>query len=242
MTELPESLNELILHSSLLRWILILLTLGLSMVAVDSAIDGLYDEAGQIAAMASVFATILLVSLTSQYAAQTRELVEESKQAREQEQQSREHDRQREVDTLRRGLLNEISSIENIDQFSDQYEVSHSIYEFGAPTTIYEQNADKIGLLTENEIEHVIEYYGRLNKIKKLIDVQRKVDTTVGMDYITEILKRCEALFDFVLWKVSFGRFGQRNSKIRERHIKEKIGELADVQREAIDSLEEELD
>ncbi|WP_424015070.1 hypothetical protein ACOZ35_03425 [Halorubrum xinjiangense] len=67
-----------ILQSPRVRLALIILVTFLSVASIAAALGGIFERAGQLAAVASAFATILLVSLTAQYAIQTQQLVEET--------------------------------------------------------------------------------------------------------------------------------------------------------------------
>lgn len=78
------SLGTKLLHSRYLRGILLVVTLAISVNAIIAMASGIFEEAGQLAAVASAFATILLASLTAQYAQMTQRLAKEAESDREQ--------------------------------------------------------------------------------------------------------------------------------------------------------------
>lgn len=227
-----------ILESGYFRWTFMLLTLGLSAVAIFAASTGLFESAGQIAGVASALATILLVSLTAQYASLTQELVEETRRSRKKELEERELERQREVSSLRNALYKEIEKVEYFEDLAENYEVHRSIDRFPAPSIIYETNGGKIGLLTEDEIDFIIEYYTRLNRVEELMELQAKLDTTIGMNPFTELYRRTEAMINIVLREISFGRFGNTGVDNRKERIGDELSKLAVSQKNALEKLE----
>lgn len=237
-----QSLTFKILHSQTFRWTFLLLTVLFSLVSIISMMGGLFQTGGQLAALASAFATILLVSLTAQYALLTQELVEESETSRIQRQEQRQQEREREIRALRRALYEEIGEIVNLDEYAEQYQVSRSIIRLNAPTTIYESNAGKIGLLSDNEIEHIVAYYTALDHVEEMLRLQRELDTTINMDFVTEYFERVGALMDWFIRTISFGRFGQRHAKDREEYIQGQIEELSETQSAALSAIEEHLE
>lgn len=237
-----ESNTMRVLRSPTLRWVFLLLTLGLSIVAILSAITGKFEPAGQISSIASALATILLVALTAQYAALTRELVKENQEAREQRKEERQREREREIRKLRRSLYQEIGKIGNIEDWSQEYEVGNSLLGFPAPQTVYKTNAGDIGLLTEEEIDYIVEYYSRLDMVQDLLRVQKQVDTVVGMDFLTEMTARMEGLVNRFLHKISFGYLGSIHSQKRKQIIQNQLKQLAKAQDSALSAIEDNLE
>lgn len=231
-----------LLLSPLLRWFLLLITLGLSLVAIVSVLSGLFEESGRIAAVASAFATILLVSLTAQYAQLTQALVRESRRTREEELRQRNEEKRRELNSLRRALKEEIGTVAYLEHMAEEYSPGQSVSDFVAPTTVYEANTDKIGMLTDKEIDLIVEFYTRVELVEDLHKVQRDLHTTIGEDVLTGFFKDFEAYMDYWLWKVSFGYLGSDERIQLTRNIEEQYEELARAQEEAISALEENID
>ena len=214
-------------------------SLFLGMVAFSA---GDLDKASSYASFTSGLATVLLVVLTGWYAIQTGRMVRETRRSREQERQENERQRRREVNSLRQALHEEISKIENLNEFAEDYRTSTSVIGFQVPMTVYRANADKIGLLSEEEADHVVEYYGRVEIIQERMELQRELDTTVGMDVVTEFFERVQAMLDLLLEMVSFGHFGGTGSEKRAEHVSDQIEELAKVQEAALSALEQGLE
>lgn len=204
--------------------------------------EGDIGRATGFASFTSGLATVLLVVITGWYALQTSHMVREMKQSREQERQENKLSRRREVNSLRRALYEEISKIENLEEFAENYSTATSIVGFQVPMTVYRANAGKIGLLSEEEADHVVEYYARVEIIQDRMELQRELDTTADMDVVTEYFERVQALFDLLLDVVSFGRFGGTGSTTRAEHVSEQIKELARVQDAALSALVQRLD
>jgi len=204
--------------------------------------NGLFQTGSQLAALASAFATILLVSLTAQYAMLTQQLVEESEKSRIQRKKELENDREREVRMLRRSLHEEIGKIENLEEYAKEYQVGKSVAKLSAPTTIYQTNSGEIGLLSDDEINYIVEYYTQLEHVNEMLRLQRKMDTTFEMDVFTEHIERGKAFIDYVLRQISFGYFGKRKANDRESYIRHQIEKLADAQNAALSSIEENIE
>ena len=237
LRELPERT----LQSYAFRWTVLLLTVMLVGLAIYTASLGGFETAGQLASITVALATILLVSLTSQYAEQTKELVSESKQDRKQRKQTREREKQTELDSLRRALYEEINKVEYFDELAEEYSVGHSVLGVHTPTTIYESNAPQIGLLTEEEVDPVVEYYTRLERLPDLLEMQRKMDTTVDMGSVEKGVKISEGLVEQLVHKGSFGRVPP-SWENRTETIQERIQSLAEARKNALSALEENMD
>ncbi|TKX87625.1 hypothetical protein EXE43_02170 [Halorubrum sp. SS5] len=231
-----------LLHSGWLRGILVTVTLAISVAAIAAAMLGVFEEAGQLAAIASAFATILLVSLTAQYAKMTQRLAEEAESDRNQRKEFRQEEQEREIRALRRGLHEEIGKVQTYEDYVDRYETGMSIFQIPAPNTVYESNASKIGLLDDDEIDLIVEYYTRLDHIQSELETQRKLDTPYEMGLAREFYERYEAVFDFVVRKLTRGRYGQRTSKNREERIRGLFDDLVTAQSAALEEIESNLD
>lgn len=230
-----------LLRSTFIRNVLITITLSFSIVAVGAPLFGWFKQASQLAAVASAFATILLVSLTAEYAEMTQRLAEEAESDRAQRKELHEQEQRNELRALRRGLHEEIGHVENYDDYVEEYDIGTSVYELAAPTTVYEQNADRIGLLEEDEIEAIVEYYTRLDHIQTEIDTQRRLDTTDEMGLMREYFERWSATVDFLLRTLTGERYGQRVSQQRAERIRSQFSELIEAQTTALEAIESNL-
>lgn len=237
-----SSLTFQVLHSKIFRWIFLVLTITFALISIFSMMEGLFQTGSQLAALASAFATILLVSLTAQYASLTQELVNESEKSRRQRKDERGTERQREVRALRRALHQEIQKIEGFDTLAEEYQASRSVMRLNAPMTIYQSNSEKIGLLSNEEIDSIVEYYTRLEHLEEMFRLQRKMDTTFDMDILTEYFAMIEAIVDKVFYIVTFGNYGDRGKAEREMYIQEQLEKLAETQAAALSAIEKNLE
>lgn len=217
-----RALSHFIIASGIFRWSFLVLTFAFSVASVVAIRLGAYDIGGNSAAVASAFATILLVSLTAQYATQTQKLVEENRQSREQRRESRQKEQRKELMALRRSLYSEIEKIGDLGETAEEEHyrnqpITSTIF----PTTIYEQNADKIGLLEEEERNAVIAYYTYIQHL----------------DYIDDERRRAKQMTGWLPWT------GPNEQAVEERE--EAVGEwieLADkAQEEALEALEKRI-
>lgn len=230
-----------VLNTSWIRAGLLLVVGILAVAAVISAGIGRFRIASQLATVVSAFVTILLVLITAQYAEQTRNLVEESRQTREQNQEFREARHERELRSLRIALREEIGKVQYYNQLAEDYESTRSMLDIDAPDTVYKSNAGDIGLLTEEEVDAVVEYYTRLQQIQATMELQRTVDVPVDMHPLKEWYRRFEVLWNLFLYKITFGRFGSRGPKVREELIRQQFDELTKAQEVALERLEAHL-
>lgn len=237
----PETWSKRVLQSWTLRWTLLLLTVGLSANAVLAAIGGGFQAAGQLSSIVAALATVLLVSLTSQYAEQTERLVQENQNDRQFRKDERELDRQRELDSLRRALYEEIGEVAYFEALAEKYEIGTSAVGVATSSTIYESNAAKIGLLTDEEIDYVVEYYTRLDRVTELMEFQREMDTTVGKGPVETWFRATESLQRAVLRKLTLGYFGSAPSRNRKEMVKDQIDGLSRAQDAALEAIEENL-
>jgi uncharacterized membrane protein len=236
-----RSLPIKILLSSHLRWALFSLSAMLALVAVISLVRGFFDKGGQLAGVAAAFATLLLVSLTAQYAEQTQQLVEENRKTRIESIEQRRKRRTRELKALRRALKEEIQKVQ-FDDLAEDYAISMSINPVFASSTVYEENAAKIGLLTDEEVDYIVEYYTRLDLVEGLMNVQRQLDTTADMGYFEELFRRSEAIVKYIVRIVSFGHLQKDWPNRREETIREEIQKLSESQDAAVEAIHEQLE
>lgn len=113
-----------------------------------------------------------------------------------------------------------------------------SIFPIPAPNTVYESNANNIGLLEDEEVDLIVEYYTRLDHIQSELETQRQLDTTYEMGLAREFYERYESVFDYVVRKLTRGRYGQRTSKNREERIQRLFDDLVTAQSAALEEIE----
>lgn len=120
---------------------------------VQAIISGNIEDASAYGSLIVGLATLLLVFLTAGYAYFTREQVKVLRATRNEE-----HERQ--LHSLRRGLRYEIDAllIDRIESmgFRDTKQ-SHRV----ASRAFFETNADRIGLLSDSEVDAILTYYWR---------------------------------------------------------------------------------
>ncbi|SDL08392.1 hypothetical protein [Natronorubrum texcoconense] len=148
------------------KHLVIILIFGFSIPAILATLTGAFEEAYQISTVVSSIATVVLVYVTFRYVRHTDQLVEETQQARLEEQQRQQEQRKRELTALRRGLLHEIQAGDDLEFFDENGVGNGNAVRRPAPTTIYEQNTDRIGLLTRQEIDAIVNYYTLLQKFE----------------------------------------------------------------------------
>lgn len=238
----PGALSMKLLKSGILRWIIFLLIIVLFVVIVVATQSGGFQIAAQLSGVVSAMAAILLVSLTAEYAQLTQDLVKETENAREQRKKERQTERSRELNALRRALREEVGKVAYFDELAENYEVHYSSEQFPAPSTVYENNAGKIGLLTVEEIDNIIEYYARMDRVLELMDLQRKFDTTTDMGFLEEFLRRMEAIVEMLIRKISFGKVGSHYSQERKQRIRKELSGLHDAQQRAQAAIERNLE
>jgi hypothetical protein len=142
----------------------------------------------------------------------------------------------------KKSTYEEIRAIRGLDEFADEYEPSKSVAGFQVPTAVYRANAQKLGLLSEEEADLVVEYYSRVTFVQERMRLQRELDTTVDMDAVTEIHERMQALLRSLIRAVTLGYYGESGAKKRAEQVREQIRELNRVQEEATTALEQHLD
>lgn len=236
-----KSLAQDILLSWQLRYGLVILTLALALTTLLSSILGVFAAAEQLATVASAFATVLLVSLTAGYAKQTQHLVEETQRDREQREEMEKRQRKQELDLLRRGLRKEIGMVQYFDQLAEEYQAGQSPTGIDAPRTIYEQNASKIGYLSEEEVDHIVEYYTRLKQVEEHMKVQSKMDTPVEMGLISEVLARFHALSKRVSSHIPLVSDSIVTVSDRTEEVRNLLRDLSEAQRKAMNAIDQNI-
>lgn len=212
------------LQSNTFRWTFFLLTVFTSVFALLSLRNGQFQLGSQIGSIASAFATILLVSLTAQYASQTQQLVDENEKMRIQTQNQRREEQRRKVDALRRALHEEIGKVSRIREWAENNS-DQRLDSTPFPTDIYKHNTDKIGLLTPEEVDHIVAYYTFIDHI----------------EYITETKEYSASNGDSgVLGKLGKGNGGNEDAFIEL--LTDRIDDLADAQEKALESIEDQLE
>ncbi|WP_415381478.1 hypothetical protein [Halosimplex sp. TS25] len=172
----------------------------------------------------------------------TQLLVQENKETRKQAQREREKDREREVMALRKSLREEIRKIEGIDELAESYGAGTSAFGLPVSTKVYETNAGKLGLLSDEEIDAIVEYYARVETIQDLMELQARADTSLYKDAVKEYFDSFDTLFNFVLRRVSFGYLGDNKMREREQLISEQLQELHEAQNSAVTAIENHLE
>lgn len=132
---------------------------------------GRVDVALDFARFLTIGATLLLVGLTGLYARETRDMRlaedERTKDAR----------RQRTYN-IRKAFKAEIGAIDNLDSYTDDYE-PHQIARMRrvVPTALYKNSSEQLGMLTEDEVDHIIDYYGIAQMVEDFAYAHRMGDT-----------------------------------------------------------------
>lgn len=156
--------------------IALVFTLGLAVSnGISALLSGEIATASNYASFASGLATMVLVGITGWYTYVTRQLVHESRRTRIQEQKRAEQQQKEELKSLRKSFLHEIKTAEEINEVKDRGKPV-TIFRNVAPVQVYANNADKIGMLTEQEIKHITEYYGNIHYLKDLFFAVREGD------------------------------------------------------------------
>lgn len=214
-----------------------------SIVQVASALmDGDANRASAYGGVLSGLGTIVLFLLTAWYTAETRRMASETEKTRKQEKKSRKRKQEEELNSLRRALLNEIGKIQYFDDLAESYGVGTSALSFVAPTVVYEENAEKIGQLTEKEVDAVVEFYTRVYQIEDLLKLQKEHDLPVGKDAITRYFLSFNLWMEEILRKVTFGKITPTSRDKRTESVKERLRKLDKVQATAIQELENSLE
>lgn len=203
-----------------------------SIIGVGNMMAGNVALASTYASFASGIATVLLVVLTGWYAVETRKMVHKTEQARKDEKEFREETRKRDLNKLRRALIEEIGSIDDLDALAEDYSIGHSFYEQITPSKVYETNANEIGALTTEEIEAVVRYYTIGEIVEDYLTLQRNLDSHIE-----------GSLFERVYAAISFEwLLFRRERRKRTKATKERISDLADAQEIALQRLKSNLD
>lgn len=184
--------------------------------------------------------TIGLVLLTGWYAYQTRRMADQQWRTHINEIEHERERRQKDVNALRQALREEIETIRYLDQLSSDYSPGYSRIETIVPKEVYRANGSSLGLLTEREIELVVEYYTRAIEVENLMLVQKEEDTTSNVNRIMEIFYISDLIVDKLLKITTFGRHTPSREK-RADEIRRRLEHLAETQEEAIAELEKHL-
>lgn len=220
----------------LLTAILVLVGLGASAIA-----NGDVEKANSYAQFLGGFGTIGLILLTGWYAYQTRRMVNQQWRMHEEEIEHRRERQLKEENALRRALKEEIGKVAYLDEFAEKYSRGHSRLEDIIPKEVYESNGQQLGLLTEQEVDVVVEYYTRARGVENLMRIQKQEDTTAGVNQIMEMFYISEYWIDVTLKVLSLGRYTPKWEE-REETIREHLKQLADAQERAVSNLEENLE
>jgi len=113
------------------------------------------------ASLASALASVLLAGLTGVY-------VVSLKNQNQMIDDQHEQDFKRQKESLRKGLIYEIKSFPESKVDTMDYDDTKHIADF-APKTIFQNNANQIGILTDKEVEAVTAYYTELSTYEEYI-------------------------------------------------------------------------
>lgn len=154
--------------------IALLFTLGLAVAnGISALIAGEVTQASDYASFASGLATMVLVGVTGWYTFVTRQLVSESRKERIQNHQHKKEQFERKKESLRRAFKHEIQSVGNYEDFIEADEGKVSPLREIAPTAVYEANADELGLLSDEEVATITEYYRAVIHIENVLAAVR---------------------------------------------------------------------
>lgn len=145
--------------------VLVIVILLFALLSMNLFLNGETSAASDVASLTSAFATILLAALTAAYVVSSKILVNENKKLRE----HREEEISRELESLRRGLLFEIDELSESRIQSLDYDDTKYISDI-APKTIFQRNADRIGMLTNEEVEAVMAYHHHLSNFEEYLN------------------------------------------------------------------------
>lgn len=152
----------------------------------------------EFASAASAFATILLAILTAGYVILTKRLVDETRKSRQDEINRARERREQEKLKLRRAInkeirsgimvLQELGQVADFNRLSDEIDIPDSIerdtldtnsgnltlidqplYSL-IPRTVYENNSGDLGLLSDVEVELIVEYYSLADVLTALYE------------------------------------------------------------------------
>lgn len=238
-----ESIRKAIIRAAPTAIILIAFPIIYSLIKVTSAVlAGNLSKATAFGGVLSGLGTIGLFILTAWYAAETRRMASETEKSRKQERERRKQEEEKELNSLRRALLNEINKIRYFDELAENYGVGTSSLSFVAPTVVYEENAGKVGLLTEKEVDAIVEFYTRVYQIEDLLEFQKEHDSPVGKDAVSRYFLTTMIWMEETLRKVTFGIVSPDNRDKRTKAIKKRLRKLDVVQEKAIQELESALE
>lgn len=127
------------------------------------------SSTGDIAALITGLATVLLVSITYSYVEETNNLVKLTRR----QNHIRIKENYDELQGFRKAIINEMEIVSDWDSFEAILE-NHEENIVSAPTVVYESNPDKVGKLEPTERKHVIKYYSKLLLLKDSVD---KIDS-----------------------------------------------------------------
>jgi len=176
---------------ALLLPLLVLLAIGL-WGSITALRRGNTNVASAYSSFASGIATVILVLLTGFYAYQTKIQAKAAKEARNDRERMRREKRQAKQDTIRKSILHEIESTVDITGVSeDTVEMVVEMDDI-VPKRIYENNTENLGLLSEEEINKIVEYYNTAALIEDVSSAQKaeSVDVTTQIAPLLELLSR----------------------------------------------------
>ncbi|NUC72517.1 hypothetical protein HTZ84_09385 [Haloterrigena sp. SYSU A558-1] len=141
---------------------------------IEDLYRGKVNSASDYASFASGLATVILVVITGFYAVQTKKQANSAERAREQRNYQQKMDRFRKKQSLRKAIKEEIDRTANID--GDGSEDLIAGMRHPVPRNIYNENTDSIGLLSDEEVEAIVEYYNVASTIEEISHMHRNTD------------------------------------------------------------------
>lgn len=212
------STSDLILSSWVSNILSVILTGGGLLLVVIGVIftlqsmqNGNSAATSHYASLVTASATIVLVGVTLSYASISNQIANEHRKDRQQ----RKGHRENAAEGLRRALRDEIMSDSNYDEAVDWSLLEIITVESWKNDRVYMQNATRMHLLTESEIEEIIDFYTK----------QKSVDIICGSYESTDDLPENP----------------EKRGRLHQR-IRNKLKQLDEAQEDAISEIEQHLD
>lgn len=181
-----------------------------------------------------------LILLTASYTFHTRRMANQQWETHKEEIEYRRAQREMEVNAPRRALKEEIAKIQYLDDLAEQYKPGHSTLVPLVPRTVYEANASHLGLLTEREVDLVVEFYTRVEDVEKYMKFQKEFDLSPPSNVLSYMEDLGEGIWNGILKIVTLGSH-THGYEHRIETVREKLENLAETQKKAVSELEENI-
>ncbi|WP_306056948.1 hypothetical protein [Natronococcus wangiae] len=172
--------------------VLVILLLAPLGVVLFSGAENLYygdaEAASDYASFASGIATIILVIITGFYSVQTKKQANSAERAREQRDYREKIEQFRRKQSLRKALKEEIDRTVTIGG-GESAELVAGMRK-PVPRSMYDENAHQIGLLSDEEVGAIVEYYNVASTIEEMAHIHRSSDD----EHLTAISRLLELL------------------------------------------------